>query len=159
MKITGLSGLPNQIKRKVATAIKKSNFQKQLRDELVEEIREHGVSPDLKDSTIHRRLYLENYNSTHNKYAAPYSNLTFTGALLESLRTVFVTAKFSINILSSDKKHKAYKKGSKSTATMNQIFKYQKEKGRAITQVFERSRFTNKLSQLLKDAIKGFYQN
>jgi hypothetical protein len=41
--------------------------------------------PDLKDSTKRTRAYLAKYNSTHPTFAVARSNLTITGALMDSL--------------------------------------------------------------------------
>lgn len=157
--ITGLENVTPAIKRKIAQSIAKSNFADQMTVELRDEIQENGIGDDLTLKTIFNRIRLEQYNETDPKYVAGFSNLTFTGKLLKSLKTKFVTSKLIFNILSSDKRHPKYKKGGKSSASMNQIFEYQKKYNRDIGKVFERKSFTDKLSQLLRDSIYKFYKN
>jgi hypothetical protein len=44
-----------------------------------------GTLPPLKEQTMVRRFYLEQYNGVHPTYATNRSNLTITGAFLDSL--------------------------------------------------------------------------
>lgn len=163
VRITGFEKITPQIKAKITRAISDSGFPKELRDDIVEEIRDNGIKPDLAPSSVKTRNYLSRFNATHPKYSASKSNLTFSGQLLDALRAKFVASKLIINIDSLKKKHKKFKTGGKGSkkpaAGIDQILEWQKEAGRDIAQVFERKDFVTKITEKLKKAILKFYRN
>lgn len=157
--ITGFEKASAQVKLKAAKAIQQSQWPKSVAIDLVEEIRTNGIDPSLADSTIQNRERIARKNKTHKDYVSWFSNLTLSGQLLDSLKSKFVPSSFSISILSSDKAHKKYRPSKRSTPTLNQIFKYQKQMGRDILIVFERKSFVDKITRKLQSAIRTFYRN
>jgi len=162
VKITGLDKLPAKIKREVATAIKRSNFENELTVAVKEQIRVEGVG-DLAPNTIRNREYLARFNSTHKDYISWFSNLTFTGQLIESLKVKFIVGKLTLNIISSDRKHKKYKGKNgthkSSPPSLNDIFEFQKKNGKDIAEPLKTQSFVDLISTKLKQAIKQFYRN
>lgn len=99
--------------------------------------------PVLKDSTIENRKYLEKYNKTHKVYERQLSNLTITGAFLESL-TWLVKGPGLLELF-FEGRHPGYrlKNGNTKNPPRNQdLFKWLTDKGFA---VFDSSIETNKI--------------
>jgi hypothetical protein len=163
IRIIGFENLTPRIKSKIGLAISKSGFAKVFQSEVVSEIRKNGVEPQLKPSTIKTRRYLQNFNATQSDFRPDKSNLTLTGQLLDSIRARFIAAKLTINLISSDTKHKRYKtgtnKGKSSMPSLVDIFKFQKDAGRDIAQIFTRRDFLELITRKLKTSIRNFYKN
>lgn len=159
VKITGLDKAARQAKLKIGQAIKASSFEADMRSQIIEEIRENGIEPGLKASTIKARKRMALKNSTHKDYRAEDSNLTFTGQLLDGLKVKFLTARLSFIVDSLKTKHRKYKPNKGKTPTLRQIFEYQSKMGRDIGLIFNRKSFVDKLTKTLQTAIKTFYRN
>ena len=100
VKIKGVdfSKVSGRVKLQIGRAIKKSNAEEEVTEVLVEEIRKNGIKPDLKISTINKRKQDARHNITHSSYRAGKSNLTFSGQLLDSLRSIFIVSKLLFTI-------------------------------------------------------------
>lgn len=96
VKITGLENLSRRLKTEVGRALKKSQFEEDAVELLVDAIRKKGKLKALKTSTINRRRALATVNTTHQSFSPPKSNLTFSGQLLDSLDGKFIITKFSL---------------------------------------------------------------
>lgn len=87
----------------------------------------------LKESTIEKRKYLQNYNKTHPAYSSKRSNLTFTGQLIDSI--TFEKILGGVRLFFKDKARIQYKgknKTYKQSATNSEIAEYQESMGRRI---------------------------
>lgn len=165
VRITGLETLSKRVRLQVGKAIKDSGFEKELLEDVVDEIKKNGIEPSLTAKTIKRRERLATVNPTDPDYQAGKSNLTFTGQLLASLRSKFQASKLVFNFTAIGK-HKPYKlltkkKRSPGPRPSNaEIFKGQEELyGRSIANIFTRDEFRNKLITKLKQSIKKFLTN
>lgn len=164
VRVIGVEALSKRIKTQVGRAIKQSGFEKELLVDLVKEIKENGIEPNLAPSTINRRGRLATVNQTDSAYSQGKSNLTFTGQLLASLRAKFQVSGLVFNFTAVGK-HKNYKllTNKKSTASRpsnSDIFKGQEEMyGRSLANPFTRDEFRNKIVNKLKQSIKKFLTN
>lgn len=161
VKITGLEEATKTVRLKIARAIKQSDYQSELQEEAISEIRTNGIKPDLKPSTIKNRKYLAKFNTTHKDYRAEKSNLTLTGELLNSLRVKFITSKLVFSFDSLKRKHKRYKTGGKGSISPSNrdIFDYLEDKGFTISQIFTREKFLARVTDRLKASILKYYRN
>ena len=163
VKITGLDRAARKVKLEIGRAIKASNFEVEMRQSIIDEIRENGIEPGLTQSSVKNRKYLAQYNSTHKDFRPEDSNLTLTGQLLEGLKVKFLVAKFSFVVDSLKTKHKRYKtgsnKGKSKLPSLREVFEYQSKMGRDIGLIFNRNKFLNQLTKLLTDAIRKHYRN
>jgi hypothetical protein len=165
VKIIGLEKVSKRIKTQVGRAIKQSGFERDLLGDVIEEIRENGIEPELRPATIKRRERLATVNPTDSAYSSGKSNLTFTGQLLNSLRVKFQVSKLVFNFTSIGK-HRPYKlirkkKTSASARVSNsEIFRGQEELyQRSIANIFTRGDFKTRLVNKLKQSIKKFLTN
>ena len=160
IRITGLEKELTRTKLKVGRAIFKSKFNEQMQELVVKEVRDSGLSPRLRSSTIRGRKYLARYNSTHPSYSAGKSNLTITGELLDAIRVKFITSKLSFVFGALKRKHKKYKgkKGRHKSATpsLQELLEIQNET-RPILQVFQNQSFLSNIERKLVAAIRRFY--
>jgi hypothetical protein len=159
VRIIGLDIATKKQKRKILKLVQQSNFKDELRNDLINETRDAGVEPQLKDSSVKHRRYLAKNNKTHEKYQAEKSNLTLTGKFLDSMKSFFILSKGQFVFEFPKKKHPPYLKNNGKPikgkrASMSDIYQYQAEKGRDIAQAFEREEFLRKISKKLVDAIK-----
>jgi hypothetical protein len=162
IRLTGFENITPRIKSKINRAIAESGFAEELRKSITQEARDGGIKPDLSPSTIKSRKYLSAFNETHPSYQADKSNLTLTGQLLDSLRGKYVATKLRFNINPLKKKHKKYSTGGKSkskAASIAQIFEWQADLGRSLSQVFTRPDFVKSISEKLRTAILSRYRN
>lgn len=114
----------------------------------------HGSLPLLKDETIAKRKYLAKHNKTHATFRASRSNLTITGAFIESL-TYTVKGPGQIELF-FEGTHPGYKGKNgpyKSQPVNNQdLFKWLTQKGFA---VFDQSIQDN---DILKARVRSIVQ-
>ena len=158
VKVTGLERQRKRIVLEIGRAIKRSGFEETLTKEIVKEVRDNGVKPSLASSTIKQRKYLSKHNSTHPQYSASKSNMTLTGQLLDSLKSKYISSKTLFNVDASKKKHRRYKKGSKTTAKLNEILDYLSKQGRDLGQIFDRKRFNAEITRKLIKSIQRFFR-
>lgn len=166
VKIKGLDKLSTKLRLRVGRAIKDAKTEKEFTKLVVEETRRGSIEPVLKPSTISNRRRLAKYNRTHKDYIATKSNLTFTGQLLNSLRSIFRASRLEYIISPGNRERRPYKyeRGSKdkreivtakNTPTNKEIFEYQAtEYKRRITQIFFRDNFRAKIVSLIKKAVR-----
>jgi len=162
IRLTGFENITPRIKAKINRAIAESGFAEELRKSITEEARNNGIEPGLSPSTVKSRQYLSRFNETHPSYQADKSNLTLTGQLLDSLRGKYIAAKLRFNINPLNRKHKKYATGGKSkgkAASIAQIFEWQEDLGRSLSQVFTRPEFIKSISEKLRTAILSRYRN
>lgn len=163
IRITGFENITPRIKAKIARSISQSNYPQILQAEIVKEIRDGGIKPELAASTVKTRKYLQNYNSLDAAFSPEKSNLTITGQLLNALRAKFVGSRLVFVIDSLTRKHSRYKtatnKGKAKLPSLKDIFVWQAQAGRDITQVFTRPDFVDKIASKLKQAILKNYRN
>ena len=164
IRIIGLEAATKKQKRKILKAISDSRFKDELRNDFIEEIRENGVEPKLQESTVKNRRYLAKNNKTHPKYREDKSNLTLTGAFLESMKSFFVLSKGQFVFEFPKKRHPKYKKNNgkaikSRSPSMSDIYQYQLELGRYLDQVFEKQDFLARISRKLVDSIKKKLNN
>ena len=161
IKITGLEKELERTKLRIGSAIARSKFKDEMQEIVVEEIRNKGLAPRLRPSTVKHRRYVSRYNPTHPAYVESKSNLTITGELLDAIRVKFITSKFSFIFGALKRKHKKYKtkKGrSKSTMpSLQELLEIQNE-SRPILQVFQNDSFRSKIEKSLVSAIKRFFK-
>lgn len=147
----------------MARAISASSFGQTLRDDIVKEVRDNGIKPELAESTIKTRRYLQGHNSTHPAFRPDKSNLTITGQLLDSVRAKFIGSKLVFIVDSLKKKHSRYKTGGSGgkskLPSLRDILNWQAEAGRDLAQVFTRKNFVEELTLKLKNAILKNYRN
>jgi hypothetical protein len=62
--ITGLETLSKRVRLQVGKAIKDSGFEKELLEDVVDEIKKNGIEPSLTAKTIKRRERLATVNPT-----------------------------------------------------------------------------------------------
>jgi len=158
VKLTGLEKQRKRIVLRIGQAIKKSGFEELLTKQIVKEVRDNGIDPKLRPSTKKQRRYLARHNSTHSKYNPDKSNMTFTGELLDSLRSKYISSKTLFNVDALKRKHRRYIKGAKRTAKLNLILQYLKEQGRDLANLFERKEFVRNLENKLIKSIQRFFR-
>jgi hypothetical protein len=156
--VTGLEKQRKRIVLEIGRAIKRSGFEETLTKEIAKEVRNNGVRPSLASSTVKQRKYLAKHNSTHESYGPVRSNMTFTGQLLDSLKSKYISSKTLFNVDASKKKHRRYKKGSKTTAKLNEILDYLSKQGRDLGQIFDRKRFNVEITRKLIKSIQRFFR-
>lgn len=159
VRVTGLDDLRKRTVTEIGRAIKASNFQETLVQDIVEEVRKSGVEPRLSKATIRQREYLAKHNSTHPSFVAGKSNLTLTGQLLNSLKAKYIITKKIFIIDAPKRKHIRYKKGAKVTARLTDILGHVTDQGRSILQVFNNESFVSRLQKKLVNAIKSQFRD
>lgn len=99
-----LTDFEKRIKR-VVTSLKKDQFGERIRDEIVGKVRKDAFRfktgkrfRKLHPMTIESRKRLARYNKTHPDYSPSKPNLTFTGRLLDSVKSI-IQAKGSSIVL------------------------------------------------------------
>lgn len=174
IKITGLEKELDRTKLRIGSAIKKSKFAKDLRDDIINEVRDKGLSQPLSDGWVRKRGELAKINKTDPAYSKGKSNLTFSGQLLNGLRGIFVTSTLSFIIGYTESKenklHKIYKNSRKDkrkasdfdsssskVITLGKLFGEMNKK-RPILQVFDRREFKLEIERKLVSAIKRFFK-
>jgi hypothetical protein len=162
INLKGLERATKAQKRKIYSAIARSDFKETLKKELIIETRIAGLSPSLKRASIKYREYLARYNNMHAKFRAAFSNLTATGELLDSMKSFYVTAQNQFRFIFPEKKHKPYKKSNGRNmkgkqSTMKQIYEWQSDAGRNIQeQIINRKSFLDKVSAMLVKSVQRF---
>ena len=163
IRITGFENITPRIKAKIARSISQSAFPQELQNDIVKEIRDGGIKPELAPSTIKTRKYLQNFNTTDGTFSPEKSNLTLTEQLLNALRAKFIGSRLVFVVDSLTRKHSRYKtatnKGKAKLPSLKDIFVWQAQMGRDITQVFTRPDFVDKIASKLKQAILKNYRN
>jgi hypothetical protein len=95
------SGIPKQITEKIQKATRSGVFAD-----------DGSKIPALKDVTIDWRETYEDPNRTHSDYSAEKSNLTFTGELLDSIKSRVTTKSGKVeitNFVDPKRNHRPYK--------------------------------------------------
>lgn len=159
VRVTGLDELRKRTITEIGRAIRNSNFQETLVQDVIDEVRYQGVKPALSPKTIKQRQYLAKSNSTHPAFSPSKSNLTLTGQLLNSLKAKYIISKRVFIIDAPKKKHLRYIKGAKKTARLTDILGYVTDQGRSILQVFSNQSFVDRLSKKLVNAIKSQFRD
>jgi hypothetical protein len=157
INLKGLERATKAQKRKIYSAIARSDFKEQLRKELIIETRIAGLSPSLKRASIKYREYLARFNTVHSKFRASFSNLTITGELLDSMKSFYVTAQNQFRFIFPEKRHKPYKNIKGKQSTMRQIYDWQSDAGRNIQeQIITQKSFLDKVSAMLVKSVQRF---
>ena len=150
------NNIPKRLRLQITRAVAVTQYHKQFLELFKVQVRKFNFG-GLKASTIRRRRQIAKFNKTHPEYRASRDNLTLSGELIDTFKSKFVTSKFLFLLIPSKKKHKRYKssgkrktKKSSSTATNEQIIKFQGQLGRELSDVFT-DQFVKKVE---KDLVK-----
>lgn len=116
-----------------------------------------GTQPSLAASTIERREYLANYNTTSASYRAARSNLTFTGQLLNAI--TFERIVGGVRLFFKDTKRKPYKgkRGTYKNAPTNaEVAEFLADQGRGAFGVDEglAKQITSAVTRFIRRALR-----
>lgn len=160
IRITGLEKELERTKLRIGSAIARSKFNVDLQESVIEQVREEGLKPRLRPSTVNNRRYLAKYNPTHPAYREDKSNLTITGKLLDAIRVKFIAAKLLFSFGALKSKHPRYKGKKKrigKSVAYQELLEIQNEM-RPILQVFQNREFKTTIEKKLVTAIKRFFK-
>jgi hypothetical protein len=106
--IKNLFKVKNSIQKEIRLAIFQTIREEKITEQIADVLKEtnrDGIDPKtglehraLEPSTVNRRSKLSQVNSTHPKYSAGKSNLTFSGKLVDSIKAFSRPAKSLIEI-------------------------------------------------------------
>lgn len=162
VRITGLDKEIKNIRERIFTAVKDSDFEKPLAREVRAKIRKDGIDPDLAPST--KRFRSKVVSRKGPNFQPGKSSLTLSGQLLGAMYSIFQTTRsrafFAFGV--KNDAHKPYrvqgkKKIYKTSATTALIDIWNGlMRDRPVTKVFDDREFKVKIERRLVSAIKRF---
>lgn len=167
VKITGLDKDIKGLRVRILDAVDRSGFDKNLAKEVALEIRENGIKPDLKPSTVDVRRRVSSKKG--RGFAPDKSSLTLSGQLLNNLTSIFQKNFSAFYFGVNNGIHKGYtvkkknQKGKKKTyktgggSQLIEIFAALM-KDRPVTKAFDNKQFKERIERRLVSAIKRFFK-
>jgi hypothetical protein len=160
-KVKGIPEQQARIKRIIASALKASGALPDVEAMFKAQIRS-GKLPDesaiksLAKSTINRRSKLAKINSTHSDFSASTSNLTFSGQLIDSFKSIVTFAGSKLVLTLTPKGiHKGPNliRGGRGKGTTNEkVADGQRKMGRDFTKVGPK--FIKRVREIIEQALK-----
>jgi len=113
IRIKGFENEKKIITTRLLGEIKKAELLNAIGEDVINDVRNEAQEgqntwPSISPAWEKRKKRLAEFNPTHSEYAPGRNNLTFTGQLLNSLKTFLIVGKAQI-IIRPTKKHKRYR--------------------------------------------------
>lgn len=113
VSVLNVKKVESKIKQDIRKVLRDKEVRTGVAEIVVDQIQKEKV-PVTSEATKAWRKYLEQGNTTSNRYERPFINITFTGELLadliKNIKASFTGGKSEYVIEHSDKKHKKYRK-------------------------------------------------
>lgn len=167
VRIRGFENINKRITQRVLGEIRKSGLLQQLGRNITEDVKKGTQTgqagwPELSKKWSDYRDKLASINKTDDQYRSGRNNLTFTGQLLNSLKTFIQVSKLRV-IIRPTGNHKKYKrlrtgKPDKGEPIKNQdIMDYQAELGRQA--MILKQREVDKITTLVREYLTRVFRN
>jgi len=168
VRIRGFESINKRITQKVLGEIRKSGLLQQLGKNITSDVKNQSQTgqagwPKLSDKWSKYRDKLAAINKTDDEFRSGRNNLTFTGQLLNSLKTFIQVSKLQV-IIRPTGNHKKYKRlrtgkvSSKDKIVKNQdIMDYQATLGRKA--MILKQREVDKITILIREYLSRVFKN
>lgn len=167
VRIRGFESINKRITQRVLGEIRKSGLLQQLGSNITQDVKKGaqvGQSswPKLSQKWSDYRDKLASINRTDPEYRSGRNNLTFTGQLLDSLKTFIQVSKLRV-IIRPTGNHKKYKRlrtgkvGEGKPVKNQDIMDYQAERGRVA--MILKQREVDKITILIREYLSRVFRN
>ena len=168
VKIKGFESINKRIVQKVLGEVRKSGLLQQIGKNVTESVKKESQTgqpgwPQLSSKWSDYRDKLATINKTDDEYRSGRNNLTFTGQLLNSIKTFIQVSKLQV-IIKPTGNHKKYKRlrtgkaSSKEKIVKNQdIMEYQATLGRKA--MILKQREVDKITTLIREYLSRVFKN